>query len=240
MSFCVYVDRAADTNVPFYVGKGNQKRVLYVERNEHHANIVKKHGLQRKIVFETESEAEAFERECALIAELHTFVSDPSYNGFGCNYTPGGEGHVPSELDRVGRSERLKARWQDPESREVLSLSMRGKPKGAHTEEWKKNHSQKLKGRKRAPFTAETRAKMSAAQKGRQGKKGPMRSNVMKKKWKKVTVVDPSGVTRIFESQKEAKQVLARELQMSVAGIANVFVTRKSSYRGYMISYEER
>ncbi len=48
----VYVDYTIDENKPFYVGKGNKKRVKQRERaNDHWRNIVAKHGYYREIIF---------------------------------------------------------------------------------------------------------------------------------------------------------------------------------------------
>lgn len=89
--FFVYVDRTNDGK-PFYVGKGNQRRIKSIARNLKHKNVSNKHGLNREIVFETLIEREAYEKEISTISELHTFVDDPLAVELACNYAPGGEG----------------------------------------------------------------------------------------------------------------------------------------------------
>jgi hypothetical protein len=65
--------------------------------------VASKYGFHRVIVFSTDDEGLAFDKEVCLIAEHHTFVDDLNYNGVGCNYTKGGEGssgHSTSEETR--------------------------------------------------------------------------------------------------------------------------------------------
>jgi hypothetical protein len=75
----------------FYVGQGYRRRVDKTQRNQFHTNIVNKHGLKRRVVFESIHRSEVDECEMRLIAEHHTYVGDPQYNGIGCNMTRGGE-----------------------------------------------------------------------------------------------------------------------------------------------------
>lgn len=51
-----------------------------------------KHGFNREVVFVSSDEQAAMNHEVWLIAELHTCVYDPNYNGIGTNYTFGGDG----------------------------------------------------------------------------------------------------------------------------------------------------
>lgn len=109
--FYVYVDYRLDTNLPFYVGKGQDLRVKLEKRNRYHERICKKHGFQREVLFGTTEERFALEEEVRLIAELKT----RDYHG-GANFTDGGEGTVgwlPSE-----------------ETRKRISLGNKGKTKG--------------------------------------------------------------------------------------------------------------
>lgn len=92
--FYVYVDFTCEAEPrPFYVGKGLLERTEDFKRNRRHAEISAKFGVSRKIIFETEDEAEAFEKERVTIAELHTYVCDDNYNNVGCNLTKGGNGY---------------------------------------------------------------------------------------------------------------------------------------------------
>lgn len=87
--YYVYVDYTSDGR-PFYVGKGNRKRVSNLIRNNLHENIVKKHGQVRKIVNETSSEKKAFNIEIDLIKQHKTKHGENDH--WGANLTWGGEG----------------------------------------------------------------------------------------------------------------------------------------------------
>jgi len=107
--FFVYVDYRADTGVPFYVGKGNKRRISDVScRNVVWGRTVAKHGLERRIIHEGLDNATALERERELICELKTRNSLG-----GANLTDGGEGSVgwnPSKTtrERMGLAKRGK------------------------------------------------------------------------------------------------------------------------------------
>ncbi len=157
MMFHTYVDWTLEAVPrPFYVGKGTVHRVQLRVRNKHHANVAKKYGVRRKIVFTSENEQAALDCEIQLIAEHHTFVNDPLYNGVGCNYTHGGEGtsgHKHSD-DAKRRMSRLGFRHSD-ESRTRMSAIRKGiAPKAA----CKANT-----GRKRKPFTDEHKTRLRVA-----------------------------------------------------------------------------
>lgn len=95
-----YVDWTTDGR-PFYVGMGTDNRLSRrFGRNKHHTHVAKKHGLNRKIVATFPDRTGAVDLEVKLIADHHTFVDDPNYNGIGCNYTTGGEGCPCSEETR--------------------------------------------------------------------------------------------------------------------------------------------
>lgn len=123
----VYVDwTEEDSPRPFYVGKGNERRIANLSRNEFHNNVKRKHGLRREIVLETSDETEAYQREVELIYELHTFVNDDLWNGIGTNLTPGGEGiRLPSEETRLKLAQNGRlgcdVRWGKPESHKRAS-----------------------------------------------------------------------------------------------------------------------
>ena len=113
-SWYVYVDYAADTLVPFYVGKGTSNRLYQRLRNTRHNNFQKKHGIIRQTFFESDDEKLTLDYETVLIAKLHTFVDDPCYNGVGCNYTTGGEGYAHARETKKRMSLSAKKRWEDP------------------------------------------------------------------------------------------------------------------------------
>jgi len=106
----IYIDRTNE-GVPFYVGMGDESRVRLKRRNKHHSSVARKHGLVRTIVESHETREAAALRETELIAELHTFVDDPLYNGLGCNYTKGGEGCSCDEGTRQKISDAKKAAY---------------------------------------------------------------------------------------------------------------------------------
>ena len=105
--FQVYEDWTLEASPRcFYVGKGDDRRVQLVKRNGLHTRTSKRLGFQRVVIFETASEVDALNLEIAKIAEHHTYVHDPSYNGVGCNFTKGGDGvtgkrHTPESRARI-------------------------------------------------------------------------------------------------------------------------------------------
>lgn len=93
--YYVYVDyttNGGDDPVPYYVGKGDERRIAVLRRNKKHENVAKKYGLDRRIVLTTEDERQALDEEARLIGELHTLSTDPEATSLACNFTPGGEG----------------------------------------------------------------------------------------------------------------------------------------------------
>jgi hypothetical protein len=131
MTFFVYVDYTTEEMPrPFYVGKGDVRRLKLTYRNRLHDNISKKHGVDRRVVLETENETEAFEHECSLIAEHRTYVYGEGYV-FGANFTVGGEG--------------CSGRQNSLETRVKMGLGRKGKK---HTDEARKQMSRVRKGRK--------------------------------------------------------------------------------------------
>jgi len=119
-------------------------RVQDLGRNNIHQSIAERHGMERRIVFETYEEPEAFEKEVELIAELKTKAS---LNLGGANLTDGGEGATGctrseetkrkmSSAARIRETEKtqeekerisskissvLKNFWDDEEKRKIMS-----------------------------------------------------------------------------------------------------------------------
>lgn len=112
--FFVYVDFREDDGKPFYVGKGLNSRVKCKKRNPHHTNIKNKHGMVRKIVFETHSEQDAFNKEIERIQELKTYVD---FGEGGANFTLGGDGKRGYKFTDEQRETTRKV-WEIPEHKE--------------------------------------------------------------------------------------------------------------------------
>ncbi len=125
MIFFVYIDwTLEDVSRPFYVGKGQLKRISQHERNLYWRNIAAKHGQHREVVLATKDEAFAFEQEKRLIAELGTF-EDGTSGRWGANLTEGGEGlsgYVHTHTTRQKISKAHLGKVLSRETRQKLSV----------------------------------------------------------------------------------------------------------------------
>lgn len=140
----MYIDYRLDTDKPFYVGKGLEGRAKSIKRNQRHVRIAEKHGMRREIVIATRDENFAWEQESRLISELKT------RNHFGgANFTDGGEG-ARGRKHSAESIAKMRGRKLSDEHRQKLSLLKRGN-----------------KARLGMKTSDETRAKMSAAHKGK-------------------------------------------------------------------------
>lgn len=135
----------------FYVGKGRGARVRdYYHRNQHHKNIVAKHGRENILAgrMDCSDETTAMSLEQGLIKCLRRMGATLA------NVTAGGEGltgHKHSEATRRKMRETALGRTRSEETRAKLRAANIGKP-GTFTG---KTH------------TAETRVKLSEARKGK-------------------------------------------------------------------------
>jgi len=202
--FFVYVDYREDNGKPFYVGKGLDKRVKSEERNQLDTNIKNKHGMIRKILFETYSEQEAFDKEVQLIQELKTYVD---FDEGGANFTLGGDGtsgykFTDEQLESLKKalsdpeirkkiSESQKKTWENPEYREKLK-SVYNSP------EFKKKTSESGKKKWENP---EYKEKMIESNKKRWEDPDfkEKRINEIKERWE-----DPDYNSRLRESIKKS------------------------------------
>jgi hypothetical protein len=162
--FYVYVDYTADDHTPFYVGKGDAKRVKKFKRNPKHKNESNKHGMYRRIVLDTSDEQQAFDYEKLLIAKLHTFVEDPEAPDVACNFTLGGDGlsgfnHNAKTKEKMSEAAKNRPPFSE-ETRRKMSAGQRGK---TLSEETKLKMSASRRGLKRSE---ETRRKLSEANRG--------------------------------------------------------------------------
>jgi hypothetical protein len=166
--FVVYVDWTADSQPrPFYVGKGTVRRVAdKTPRNPRHHAIVQAHGLRRVVAFTTMDERLAFDKERELISLLKTRHD----NGYGANFTDGGEGTSGWKapvLWRKAASERQRRRLASPDARarrrqEAKEDWVRRLAGGYQVSEATR---EKLRARVHPPESATTRKLKSVAQK---------------------------------------------------------------------------
>jgi hypothetical protein len=175
MKFYVYVDSTQEeTPRPFYVGKGNSKRLDKLERNKFHDSISKKYGLSRTVVFETEHEQEALDKEIELISELKTYFFDND-ESWGANFTKGGEGisgYVFTEEQKMILSEACSGdkngMFGKHHSEETIAKIKENSSGWHHTDEAKRILAESAKkihtGRKRSE---ETRKRMSESSLGK-------------------------------------------------------------------------
>lgn len=155
--FGAYVHARPDGSI-FYVGKGKESRARNLRRNNHHANIVKKHGAETILIgfVECSSEAIAFELEKGLIKCLRRM------NVALTNQTDGGEGlSNPSDETRSKIRSALTGHGVSAESRAKMRRAQLGKKATEATRA--KNRAASI-GRR---HTDEARAKISSAHKGR-------------------------------------------------------------------------
>lgn len=174
-SYYAYIHCRPDGS-PFYVGKGDVRRVKDVyRRNRHHENIVNKYGVKNILVgkLECSTEAIAFALEKGLIKCLRRM-------GVGlANKTDGGEGSSGAVVSEATRA-KLSAAGLSQEAREKRKqtrLASGWRP----TPEMKAKLSAAHKGKKKTPehcarigdahrgktLSPEQRANISAAQRGR-------------------------------------------------------------------------
>lgn len=226
--YATYVDRTS-SGVPFYVGKGNPQRTLNLTRNNRHTNVSRKHGIVREIVLLTTVESIAYEREIELIAELNTFVDDPSYNGVGCNLTRGGEGHSPTLEMKKTYSKRTKARWNDPIKRAEWKLKMKGNNAGKiRTQEWKKKHALAMSGcgnpnyGKKQSDVVRKKNRMAHIGSIPWNKGLTMPESISSKRNKHIIVIDDLNVVHRFNSFKMAFKICFVACKLFVSYSFNV------------------
>lgn len=115
----------------FYVGKGDDQRVLKLKRSCRHTDIVKMFGQERRIVLTSADEMKIFEAERQHIILRHTHPNDPEYNGIGCNMTSGGQGNsgriilpeTKAKISAAKKGKRPNKIWSNAE-REAMSIRM--------------------------------------------------------------------------------------------------------------------
>jgi hypothetical protein len=119
----VYGHYKADTGELFYIGKGVRNRAWsHYCRNKHWNNVVNKHGLEVKILYDGLTDEEAYEKERELIAEVGLQNLT--------NIMEGGEGPTSAGIRRM---------FEDPEYRQKIADANREKAKDP---EWRKKQKE--------------------------------------------------------------------------------------------------
>lgn len=152
--FYVYVHRRADTRMPFYVGKGSDRRAWVIQhRSRYWRNVVAKAG-----GFDVEIVAVDLPEELALLAEVEMISKMRSIGHGLTNLTDGGEGMSGFRFasDTVER----RAAKQRGQKRPIVSKKLKGRSKSAE-------HREALRmartGMKASPQTRELMSKTRAA-----------------------------------------------------------------------------
>ena len=122
--YYVYEHIRLDNNKCFYVGKGHGKRVNYSCRNEHHDRIVNKVGMKTRIIADNLSEEQAYDLERKTI---NHYVFDLGYgiDIIGYNNNPNENGHLTNH-----------------------TFGGDGSFGMVHSDEWRKQHSLDMSGKK--------------------------------------------------------------------------------------------
>ena len=184
--FYVYGHYQHDTGDVFYIGKGRGDRLnSSANRSTFWENVIKKHGYWSDIIAEFENELEALQYEKDAIA---FFGRRDLGTGILVNMTEGGDGvsnpspatrekmaathrgntycvgRLASDETRMKMSTGNKGKHYNEEVRARLLASHLGKPQTAET---KAKISLAQKGIPRKPHTAESKAKLSAVLTGK-------------------------------------------------------------------------
>lgn len=151
--FYTYIHIRNDIGEVFYVGKGTGRRAFALGRNPYWNSVVAKHGHTVHIVAYFANEADAFEHEREMIAELR----EAGFNL--ANMTDGGEG-------TSNPSPEVRAKLRNPSDETRAKIS---KAASNPSNETRTKMSVASKGHRRGLgriHSQETRAKLSAASKG--------------------------------------------------------------------------
>lgn len=145
----VYQHRRLDTLDVFYVGIGKDKRRAYSKkaRNPHWHNVVEKLGYIVEILYKGVSWEAACEIEKKYIK--HYGRKDLGLGPL-VNMTDGGDGSlglIPNEETREKLSKAKKDIPLSKEHKQKIGNANKGKnPNKNHSEEWIKQHSERMKG----------------------------------------------------------------------------------------------
>lgn len=216
--FYVYMHVKCSDGVPFYVGKGKNKRYSnHFDRNVFWKRTAKKYGVKVIIYRDGLQEWAAFELEQDIIA-LHGRRNIGT--GSLCNLSDGGEGqsgYIPSHESNKKRSEKLKGR--------VLSES----------------HKKKIGDKnRRRKLTEDTKKKLSDSRKGRfAGENHPLFGVKKSKESIEKTVASLRKKIRCIETGEIFKSVTdaAKSVNGTTSPISKVCMGNKKSYKSFTWEY---
>lgn len=101
--YYVYIDSMLDTEEIFYVGEGSKHRIKTFKRNPKYNQIVKKHGVSRKI-WEVLSKESAVFLEMLLIKLYHTWTDDLNATQYASNFRSFSEAKKVDVISRLKMS----------------------------------------------------------------------------------------------------------------------------------------
>lgn len=161
MKYYTYIHYKADTNEPFYIGKGASKHRAYSDycRNKWWHAIVKKHGYKVEILSRFDTNKEALDHEIFLISTFKQLGHKL------CNLTEGGEGStgfLPTDATRKKLSLAITGIVRSEDTRRKISDSRKGI---VFSEETRRKMSEAKKGTTHV-VSEETGRKISEAKKG--------------------------------------------------------------------------
>jgi hypothetical protein len=120
--FYVYEHLKPNTGEVFYIGRGTKNRAYQTRsRNNHWANIVKKHGLEVNIVYKNLTSSEANQKEIELI-DFYGF-----YNL--CNMTSGGDANIVFKKETINKMSLAKFGNKNAFGHKCLNLENKEKMK---------------------------------------------------------------------------------------------------------------
>jgi len=187
--YFVYAHYKSDdqNGLPFYIGKGKNKRDLSTYRNRFWKNIANKHGYIVKRVKDNLTEEQAWKLEKELIKSYGKLIDG---TGCLCNISDGGEGAAGTI-----HTQETKDKWSKIKKGKSLSI------------EHKLAISNGLKGRK---HSAETKKKLSAA---KQGENNPMFGKPFTQEHKdklSKNMIGKSGRTKGKKLSEKARQNMSK------------------------------
>jgi len=160
----VYRHIRLDKNEPFYIGIGSDNKNYLrsknkESRNKYWKNIVSKTDYEIEIMLDDITLQEAREKE----KEFITLYKRKADGGTLVNLTIGGEGQtglIRDEQFRLKLKQNALKRWSNPEFKEKMKASLKGRKLPPVSEETRKKQSLMSKGRKGKPLSNETKEKL--------------------------------------------------------------------------------